>query len=304
MTKPLLAAIEGGGTKFVCALGNAETVVASTRIETRDATGTLADVAAFFAQAMAEHGQPQALGLACFGPLDLDPRSPGYGRLGQSCPKPGWEGFDLLAAVQAFLPCPAVIETDVNAAAFAETRVGAARDCDPVAYVTVGTGIGIGVVSGGKPVHGLGHPEGGHIYTRRHPAHGDFPGVCPAHGDCVEGLASGPAFAASWGMTADALPEDDPAWAVEADYLGQICANLTLIMAPQKIVLGGGVMHRTHLYPMVRERTLHWLGGFIPRLADDPAEIERLVVPPGCKAAPGLVGAFLLAESLIGARQG
>lgn len=297
MEKPLLAAIEGGGTKFLCALGRTDAVATSAEIPTRGPAETLAQIEAFFASAIAEHGQPAALGVATFGPIGLDHACEDYGRYGVT-PKPGWEGFDLLGALAGFLPCRAAIGTDVNAAALAEASLGAARGCDPVVYVTVGTGVGVGVIVDGKPVHGLGHPEGGHIFPRHHPAHGRFGGVCAIHGDCLEGLASGPAIAAHWGVPAADLPAGHPAWDVEADYLGQLCANLILMLSPQRIVLGGGVMTQSHLYPPIRAYTLRWLGGYISRLVDDPSMIERLITPSGC-TRPGLTGAFLLAERLL-----
>ncbi len=295
MDKPLLAAIEGGGTKFLCAVGRPGISIASMEIPTRDPHSTMANIRAFFERMAGTHGKVAAAGIASFGPLDLDPSSPDYGRV-RDTPKPGWAGFDLLGAMRDIFACPVALETDVNAAALAEARIGAARNCDPIAYVTVGTGIGVGIVAGGKPVHGLGHPEGGHIWPRKHPLHRSFAGICPYHGDCLEGLASGPALAAAWGKAANDLPPDHPAWPVEADYLGQLCATLALLLAPQRIVLGGGVMDRKDLYQPIRARAMHWLKGYVPKLHDDPAAIDSLIVEPGCDQPSGLAGAYLLAE--------
>lgn len=298
MSTSLLAAIEGGGTKFVCAVGQPGSTVESAEIPTRDPAATISDIATFFAAATSKHGPVAAAGIACFGPLELDPSSPAYGSI-TATPKPGWAGFNILGAVEAATGVPTAIDTDVNAAALAEVRFGAARNCDPAVYVTVGTGIGVGVVAGGRPLHGSGHPEGGHIWPRKHPLHQDFAGVCPYHNDCLEGLASGNALAARWGKPAEDLPADHPAWEAEADYLGQLCATLVLMLAPQRIVLGGGVMRASTLYPAIRVRIRHWLNGYITSLADDPAALDRLIVPPGCTQPSGLAGAFILAQSLL-----
>ena len=296
MTGNLLAAIEAGGTKFVCAVGRPGQTVHSIEIPTRDPSTTLSDVCAFFSAAIKAHGSISALGIASFGPIDLNPASADFGRM-TTTPKPGWSGFDLPAALHDLMAVPVAIDTDVNAAALAEATMGAALNCDPVAYVTVGTGIGVGVFAGGAPIHGIGHPEAGHIWPRRHPAHQNFAGSCPYHGDCLEGLASGSALAAAWGHPAEELPPEHPAWEAEADYLGQLCATLILMLAPQRIVLGGGVMKRSFLYPMVRARTAHWLNGYPGTLTGSAAALTPLIVAPGCIQPSGLAGAFLLAES-------
>ena len=296
MTGHLLAAIEAGGTKFVCAVGRPGQTTQSIEIPTRDPSTTLSDIRAFFTAAIKAHGKLSALGIASFGPIDLNPASPDYGRL-TTTPKPGWSGFDLQATLRDMMAVPTVIDTDVNAAALAEAKMGAAQNCDPVVYVTVGTGIGVGVFAGGAPIHGIGHPEGGHIWPRRHTVHQAFAGVCPYHGDCLEGLASGTALAAAWGHPADQLPPDHPAWEAEADYLGQLCATLILMLAPQRIVLGGGVMKRSFLYPRVRARTGHWLNGYPGSVGTGAAAFDRLIVAPDCVQPSGLAGAFLLAES-------
>lgn len=298
MTKPLLAAIEAGGTKFICAVGWPGTTIESVSIHTRTPDATLAKVCAFFDSAIKKHGMVKGLGIASFGPIELLRSSPDYGRL-STTPKPGWKNFDMLGALRHIIGVPSAIDTDVNAAALAEAKLGAAQNCDPVAYVTIGTGIGVGVMVGDRPLHGLGHPEGGHIWPRKHAAHHDFKGVCPYHGDCIEGLASGPALFAAWGLSPTEMPADHPAWDAESDYLGQLCATLTLILAPQRIVLGGGVMKRMELYPRIRARTRHWLNGFIASLHDDPTALDRFIVPPGCAQPSGLAGAFLLAESAL-----
>lgn len=290
-------AIEAGGTKFVCAVGDAATGSQRTAtIPTRDPDSTFAEVAEFFTQA-SDLGEITGIGIASFGPVGVDPASPDYGKI-LATPKPGWAGTDLLGRVRAFLNVPLAIDTDVNAAALAEVEAAGA-DMRQLAYVTVGTGIGVGLVSEGRPVHGIGHPEAGHILVRRHPAHEGFAGTCPFHGDCLEGLAAGPAVSAAWGTPASELAADHPFWAVEAEYLSQLCMTLLLTMAPQRIVLGGGVMKQERLFPLIRNRTADLLGGYIQG-ARDAAAMERLIVPPACREPSGLVGAFLLARQAAG----
>jgi fructokinase len=292
---PLLGAIEAGGTKMVCGIGDAiggsrETAT----IATRDVETTVRDIIAFLEAAQARHGAVAAIGIASFGPLDLDPRSPGFGRI-TTTPKPGWQGADLPARIGAALGVPTGIDTDVNAAALAEARLGAARGRQSVAYVTVGTGIGVGLVIDRAMVHGLGHPEAGHLLPRRHPGHGDFAGVCPYHGDCLEGLAAGSAIAAAWGGSLAELAQDHPAWDIEADYLGQLCAMLILTAAPEHIVLGGGVMSQRRLLEAVRGETLRRLAGYAAAWSD-PATATARITAPGCAEASGLIGAYLLAQ--------
>jgi fructokinase len=287
-------AIEAGGTKMVCGVGDSAGGSRETaRIATRDVEGTVREIVGFFAGARARHGALAGIGIASFGPLDLDPASPGFGRI-TTTPKPGWQGADLPGALREALGLPVAIGTDVNAAALAEARLGAARGRRSVAYVTVGTGIGVGLVIDGRMVAGRGHPEAGHLLPRRSPGHGDFAGTCPYHGDCLEGLANGPAIQAAWGASLDALPAGHPAWAIEADYLGQLCATLILTVAPEHIVLGGGVMSQERLFPLVRTETGRRLAGYAALW--DEAALAARITPPGCAEPPGLVGAYLLAE--------
>lgn len=289
--QPLVAGIEAGGTKMVLGIGSsAHGSIATARVPTGDPDETVAAMARFFADA--GKGVPLAgLGIASFGPVDLDPASPTYGHI-LATPKPGWGGFDLLGRMRAALGgVPAAIDTDVNAAALAEATFG---DGDDLAYVTVGTGIGVGLVIGGRPVHGAGHPEAGHLLLRRHPAQADFAGVCPFHGDCLEGVASGSAIMAAWGKSLADLPPDHVAWAVEADYIAQLCAVLILTVAPRRIVLGGGVMSQQALFPAIRDRAARLLAGYGRGV--DRATLERRIVPPASKEPPGLMGAYLLGE--------
>ncbi len=292
------AAIEAGGTKFVCAIGSADgTLIERVRFATRDPDSTLAEARAFFEAAGQRHGVPRALGIASFGPLELDPHAPRYGRLLRT-PKPGWHDADLIAPF-AHLDIPVALDTDVNAAALAESVWGAGRradgtSLDTIVYVTVGTGIGGGAVVHGRTLHGLMHPEMGHLYPRRHPDDIGFAGTCPYHGDCFEGLANGPAIVARLGHELGHASVDHPIWTIEADYLGQLCAQLTLAVSPQRIILGGGVMQHARLFATIRAHAQHWLGGYIarPQLEDG---IDDFIAPPGLDDRSGILGALLLA---------
>lgn len=291
---PLIAAVEAGGTKMVLGLGTAgggSIVTAS--VPTHEPEATMAGIAAFFDKE-ARGREIAAVGIASFGPIDLDPKSPIYGYI-LPAPKAAWSNFDMLGRIRAILGGIAgAIDTDVNAAALAEARMGAGAGTGDLAYVTIGTGIGVGFVINGAMVHGASHPEAGHVKPRRHPAHDHFAGVCPFHHDCFEGLASGPAIVAAWGASLADLPRDHIAWAVQADYCAQIAAMLILTVAPVKIVFGGGVMKQEALFGPLRDRTAALLGGYGRN--SDRAALESRIVPPGCREAPGLVGAYLLGE--------
>ena len=287
----LFGAVEAGGTKFVCAIGDESGAIhAESRFPTADPDTTLARVREFF-QTRGDF-VPSAMGVACFGPVILDRQSANYGFIGNT-PKVGWSNIDVAARLAREFSCPVGFDTDVNAAALAEHRWGAGSDTPNLVYVTVGTGIGGGVLIEGAPVHGLMHPEIGHIYPRRHELDVNFAGVCPFHGDCLEGLASGPAILARAGNELRHLDAAHVQWQIEADYLGQLCAQLVLAVSPQRIILGGGVMAET-LFPLVRRRTLHWLGGYIDR-CEILSDIERYIVPPALHARAGVLGALCLA---------
>lgn len=294
---PIVGAIEAGGTKFVCGIGSSSGGSIETRvIPTGDPDTTFAEVAAFF-ESGKRHGELAAIGIGSFGPLDLDQRSPSFGHILRT-PKPGWEDVDLLGRVKQLAGIPVAIDTDVNAAALAEANV-ARSGISSLAYVTVGTGIGVGIIIDGKPVHGLGHPEAGHLLPRRHPAHTSFAGTCPFHKDCFEGLASGTAIKAGWGATPSQLPGDHVFWEVEAFYLAQLCSSLFLMAAPELIVLGGGVMNHHELFAPIRAKTVELLAGYLAG-ASDEAQLIRRIVPPACAEPSGLIGSYLLAEQLLG----
>ena len=288
----LFGAVEAGGTKFICAVGDENGVLhAESRIATADPDSTLARVRAFF-KARCGDVTPAALGVACFGPVVLERQSASYGFIGNT-PKAGWSNTDVAAMLAREFSCPVGFDTDVNAAALAEHRWGAGRGTQNLVYLTVGTGIGGGVLIDGAPLHGLLHPEIGHIHPRRHELDLNFAGVCPFHGDCLEGLASGPAILARTGRELQHLDASHVQWQIEADYLGQLCAQLVLTVSPQRIILGGGVMAEP-LFAPVRQRTLRWLGGYVDR-PEILARIERYIVAPALGSRAGVLGALCLA---------
>lgn len=287
----LYGAIEAGGTKFICAIGTEEgRILDETRIETRDPTTTLTEVNRYFGAARHNHGALAGLGVGAFGPLDLRKSSPTFGFI-TSTPKPGWKNTDLLGAIKQAVACPVYLDTDVNGAALGELRWGAGQHADSLAYVTVGTGIGVGIVHNGRAVHGLMHPEIGHIFVRRHPADTSFAGICPFHGDCLEGIACGAAIVARTGRTLKDAPPADPIWVIEADYLGQMCAQLVLTHSPQRILIGGGVMQE-RLYAGIHDRMLHWLHDYV---GAEELRSPQYVAPPGLGSAAGIKGALSLA---------
>jgi fructokinase len=233
------------------------------------------------------------VGIGSFGPVDPDPGSPTYGQI-TTTPKPGWQNVDMLGRIRSALGVPVAFDTDVNAAAFGEHRWGAAQGLDTFVYITVGTGIGGGAMVEGSLLHGLVHPEMGHFRIPHDTERDPFPGTCPFHGDCWEGLAAGPAIEERWGERGEDLPEGHPAWALEAHYLAQGLTAIVCILSPQRIILGGGVMSRLLLFPMVHSELQDLLGGYI----DDPAIIEAIdetVVPPGLGDRAGVLGAIALA---------
>ena len=239
----------------------------------------------------------QSVGIASFGPVDLNPTSPTCGHI-TSTPKPGWRNCDFAGAVGKALRVPVGFDTDVNGAALGEARWGASQGLSDFLYLTVGTGIGGGAVSNGRVLHGLLHPEMGHIRIP-HLSGDPYAGICPYHRDCLEGLASGPAIQARWGKPAQELPPDHPAWAMEAHYLALGLATWVCTLSPRRIVLGGGVMQQSHLFPLIRTELLNLLNGYIqaPEIVDS---IDTYVVPPRLGSRAGVLGALVLAEQAIG----
>ena len=295
----LVGAVEAGGTKFACAVGTGPGDLRDPiRIATTAPAETLEQVVAYFREQTSRHGPLAAVGIGCFGPVDLDSTSPTFGHV-TGTPKPGWSGADVAGPIAGALGVPVAFDTDVNAAALGEGRWGAARGMDSHVYLTVGTGIGGGAVVHGRPLHGLVHPEMGHMRVLRDPEKDPLPGRCPLHGDCLEGLASGPALLERWGQRAETLAPDHPAWALQADYLGQALATLVLILSPRCIVLGGGVMEQTHLLPRIRARVVDLLADYV-QASEIRESIDEYIVPPELGDRAGLQGAVALAHDLAG----
>lgn len=291
----LVGGIEAGGTKFVCAIGTGpRDIREECRFPTTAPGETLDRAVEFFRGWDEDRGPIRAIGIGSFGPVDPDPTSATWGHI-TSTPKPGWADTDFAGTLVRALEVPVGFDTDVNAAALGEWRWGAARGLDTFVYLTVGTGIGGGGLVNGELMHGLLHPEMGHVRVGRDADEDPFPGRCPYHGDCLEGLASGPALAERWGAPPAELPADHPAWELEAEYLARALTTYALVLSPQRIVVGGGVMRRASLYPMLRERTSELLAGYVRH----PAVTEGMdgyIVPPGLGDRAGLVGAFALAQ--------
>ncbi|MEL3970818.1 ROK family protein [Rossellomorea oryzaecorticis] len=285
----IIGAIEAGGTKFVCGIGNEDGVITErVSIPTTTPEETLAEVAAFF-----KDKQVDALGVGSFGPVDLDESSSTYGFI-TSTPKPHWNNFDLVGELKKHFDVPIGFDTDVNAAALGESLWGAAKGLDSCLYMTVGTGIGVGALVEGKLIHGLTHPEMGHIMVRRH-EEDSFDGRCPFHGDCLEGLAAGPAIEDRWGKKGQELVDSPKVWELEAYYLAQAIANYVLILSPKKVIVGGGVMKQAQLYPLVREKVKEILGGYV-QSEQILEKMDEYIVPPGLGDNAGLAGAIGLVK--------
>ena len=290
-TQALLGAIEAGGTKFVLAIGTGHNeILAQTQIPTTTPQETLQRTIAWF-----EAQDPiSALGIASFGPADIHPASPKWGYITDT-PKPGWSQTNFAALTSDAVRCPVGFDTDVNGAAIGEYLHGAARGCDVAIYVTVGTGIGGGAIIGGQTVKGARHPEMGHVMIRRHAQDIDFPGVCPVHGDCLEGLASGPAIKERWGVSLSELDPDHIAHVIISDYLAQLCQNLIALYSPQRIILGGGVLQTCGLLDRIRVGAAARTGSYFG------VDAGKIIVSPGLGTRSGIVGAFELARRRLDA---
>jgi len=275
----MFGAIEAGGTKFVCGVGTGPKDLITTQIPTTSPDATVAEAVAWIAEKSA--ARLSAVGIGSFGPVDL---KTGYIT---STPKAAWRNYDLAGAVGEALGVPVRFDTDVNAAVLGEARWGAARDVSSCLYLTVGTGIGGGAMIGGQIVHGLTHTEMGHIRIPHDPAADSYAGVCPYHGDCLEGLASGPAVEARWGAPGQTLAADHPAWVLEARYLALGIANFICTLSPERILIGGGVMRQSQLYGMVTSDVGRILAGYVEKLPE--------IGPPGLGDLAGVMGALALA---------
>jgi fructokinase len=291
----MFGAIEAGGTKFVCAVGTGPDDLESVRIPTTTPSATLDAAIEFF---RARRSGLSAVGIASFGPVDLNPESWTYGYI-TSTPKAGWRNCDIAGAVRKSLDLPVGFDTDVNGAALGEARWGAAQGLSDFVYLTVGTGIGGGAITHGRVLHGLVHPEMGHIRVPHDRNRDPFDGCCPFHGDCLEGLASGPAIQARWGISAREMPATHPGVLLEANYLALGLATWVCTLSPQRIVLGGGVMRQPHLFPLVRQKLLELLNHYVQ--ASEITEcIDRFVVPAALGGRAGVLGGLVLAEQAAG----
>jgi fructokinase len=287
----LFGGIEAGGTKFVCAVGaGPDDLRAEMRFSTTTPDETIGQAIDFF------QAQPPlaAVGIASFGPVDPNPGSATYGYI-TTTPKAYWAQTDFAGAVRRALGVPVGFDTDVNVAALGEHRWGAAQGLDTFIYLTIGTGLGGGGLVNGRLMHGLIHPEMGHIRLPHDWEADPFAGACPYHGDCLEGLAAGPALAGRWGQPAERLPADHPAWALEAHYLALALVNFICTLSPQRIVMGGGVMEQSQLFPLIRRKVQELLHGYVqaPAILE---HIEQYIVAPVLGNRAGVLGAIALAQ--------
>ena len=290
---PVFGGIETGGTWTVCALGtNQAEIVARERFPTTDPGETIGRIIEFFRR----HDLPAAVGVGSFGPVDLKPDSPNWGEV-TTTPKPGWRHTPVAGVIARELQIPVGFDTDVAAAAIGEHRWGAGRGAPSLCYLTVGTGIGAGLLLDGRPWHGLVHPEVGHMRIPHEREADPFAGICPLHGDCFEGLASGAALAARWGMPAERLPADHPGWELEAEYIALGILAIVCTVSPHRVIAGGGVFEHPALLPAVRRRLQELLGGYLetPLLLD---HIDRYLVAPGLGDDAGVLGAIAIAETI------
>jgi len=287
----MLGGIEAGGTKFVCAVGTGpHDLIVSAPISTTTPAETFAQVITFFK----EHAPIEAIGIGSFGPIDLRPDSPTFGYI-TSTPKPGWGNTRFAGIIQDAVNVPIYFDTDVNVAALGEHRWGAAQGLNTFVYLTIGTGIGGGGMVDSKLLHGLIHPEIGHLILPRDKAMDPYEGHCPFHEDCLEGLACGPAIEARWHKKASELPPDHPAWSLEAHYLSVGLVDLIYTLSPERFVMGGGVMHQAHLFPMIRENVKRRMNGY--QMATIPGgDFDRYIVPPSLGDRSGVLGALALAQ--------
>lgn len=291
----LYGGIEAGGTKFVCAVGTGpEDVRKEVRFPTTSPAECIQHSIAFFKAMQAEYSPLAGIGIASFGPLDPNPDSKTFGFI-TTTPKQGWAHTDLAGPVGRALGTPVGFDTDVNGAALGEFWWGAAQGLDTFVYMTIGTGIGGGAMVNGQLAHGLIHPEMGHVLPPHDLDADPFKGVCPYHGDCLEGLASGPAIENRWRVKAENLPPDHPGWDLEAWYLAHGIVPQIYILSPQRIILGGGVMEQQHLFPRVRQHVRNILNGYIQSTAI-LEDIDGYIVPPALGSRAGVLGAIALAQ--------
>lgn len=287
----LLGALEAGGTKMVCAIGNETgTILDRITLPTETPAITIPRMIDYFKQFKLE-----ALGIGTFGPADLNPASKTYGSI-TTTPKLAWANYNIRLAFADALQVPVGFDTDVNAAALGEASFGCMQDIDTGIYITIGTGVGVGVMVNRRLLHGMLHPEGGHILLSRHSSD-TYKGSCPYHDNCLEGLAAGPSFEGRYGKKAMELKDFPGVWELEADYIAQALMNYILILSPERIVLGGGVMHQEQLFPLIRKRTAELLNGYIKTKQMD--NLDTYIVPPSLDDNQGVLGCLKLALNTL-----
>ena len=283
----LLGALEAGGTKMVCAIGD-ETGTINDRISIPTSTPetTMPELIAYF-----RNHDIKALGIGTFGPADLNPASPSYGCI-TTTPKLAWQNFNIAGTFQEALSLPVGFDTDVNAAALGEAAFGCMQDISTGIYITIGTGVGVGVMVNRQLLHGMLHPEGGHILLARNPLD-TYQGFCPYHENCLEGLAAGPAIEGRYGKKAILLKDIPEVWELEAEYIAKALVNYILILSPERIVLGGGDMHQEQLFPLIRRKTAEFLNGYIN--TKEIKDMDNYIVPPSLHDNQGVLGCLKLA---------
>lgn len=288
-----IGALEAGGTKMVCAIGNEKGEILKRKVfATETPEITMPKMLAFF-----QEEQVEALGIGCFGPVNPTKGTEKYGYI-TSTPKLFWQNYNIVGVFEEALHCPVGFDTDVNAAALGEASYGITKGLKNSIYITVGTGIGVGVLLEGKLLHGMMHPEAGHILLKRHPAD-TFEGGCPFHKDCLEGLAAGPALEKRWGIKGEALQDNPAVWEMESYYLAQACVNYCMVLSPERIVLGGGVMKQPALLPLVREKFTQLLAGYIR--TKEVEDVEHYIAGASLADNQALLGCLILGRLAAGA---
>ena len=283
-----LGALEAGGTKMVCAIGNeAGEIFEQVSIPTETPEITMPKLIAYFKERNVD-----ALGIGCFGPVELDKKSPSYGHI-TTTPKLAWRNYDIVGDFEKALGCPVGFDTDVNGSVLGEVTFGQAKGKNCVIYLTIGTGVGGGIYIDGKLLHGILHPETGHVLIRKR-SDDQYEGKCPYHKTCLEGLAAGPAIEERWGKKAVELADKAEVWDMEADYIAQALVGYILTLSPEMIILGGGVMHQEQLFPLIREKVTQLLGGYIQ--TEELADMEHYIVPASLHDDQGIMGCLELAR--------
>ncbi len=282
-----IAAIEAGGTKFICGIGNEKgEIFEKISIPTTVPEETMKKVIEYF-----KEKEFEAMGIGSFGPIDPVKSSETYGYISKT-PKPHWGDYNIVGELKKNFNVPMEFDTDVNGAALGESLWGAGKGLNNVMYITVGTGIGAGAVVNGKMLQGLTHPEMGHIFVKRN-EDDKYKGKCPFHSDCLEGLASGPAIEERWGEKGYNLENKNEVWELEAYYLAQALVNYILILSPEKIIMGGGVMKQKHMFPLIRKNVKEFLNGYVHK-KEILEDIENYIVYPGLEENSGLIGSLAL----------